>query len=57
MADLAPVIPLVLGGLVSAPFAGYLGQDRPRQRWLMLMVGTLILLLSLRALLRLFGWL
>ena len=24
LADLAPVIPLVFGGLVSAPFAGYL---------------------------------
>ena len=56
MADLAPVIPLVLGGLVSAPFAGYLVKI-VSARWLMLMVGTLILLLSLRALLRLFGWL
>ena len=26
LSDLAPVIPLVLGGLVSAPFAGYLAK-------------------------------
>jgi uncharacterized membrane protein YfcA len=56
LADLAPVIPLVLGGLVSAPFAGYLVKI-VSTRLLMLLVGGLILLLSLRSLLRLVGWL
>jgi uncharacterized membrane protein YfcA len=56
LADLAPVIPLVLGGLVSAPFAGYLVKI-VSTRVLMLLVGGLILLLSLRSLLRLLGWL
>ena len=55
LADLAPVIPLVLGGLVSAPFAGYLVKI-VSTRLLMLLVGGLILLLSLRSLLRLIGW-
>jgi uncharacterized membrane protein YfcA len=54
--DLAPVVPLILGGLVSAPFAGYLVKIVPT-RALMLMVGALILLLSLRSFARLLGWL
>ena len=29
LADLTPVIPLVLGGLVTAPFAGYLVEVIP----------------------------
>ena len=41
LADLAPVIPLVLGGLVSAPFAGYLVKIIST-RLLMLLVGGLI---------------
>jgi hypothetical protein len=56
LANLAPVIPLVLGGLVSAPFAGYLVKIIST-RALMLLVGGLILLLSLRSLFRLVGWL
>ncbi len=55
VADLAPVIPLVLGGLVTAPFAGYLVKIVPT-RLLMVAVGILILLLSLRSLLRALGW-
>ena len=55
VADLAPVIPLVLGGLVTAPFAGYLVKIVPA-RALMVAVGILILLLSLRSLLRTLGW-
>jgi len=54
--DLAPVVPLILGGLVSAPFAGYLVKIVPT-RALMLTVGGLILLLSLRSFARLLGWL
>ncbi len=49
------MIPLVLGGLVSAPFAGYLVKIIST-RMLMLLVGGLILLLSLRSLVRLIGW-
>jgi uncharacterized protein len=56
ISDLAPVVPLVLGGLVSAPFAGYLVKIVPT-RALMLMVGILIMLLSLRSMFRLLGWL
>lgn len=56
VADLAPVIPLILGGLVSAPFAGYLVRVVPTQA-LMLMVGVLIILLSVRSFARLLGWL
>jgi uncharacterized protein len=56
VADLTPVIPLILGGLVTAPFAGYLVKIVPT-RALMLAVGVLILLLSLRSLLRALGWL
>ena len=55
VADLAPVIPLVLGGLVTAPFAGYLVKIVPA-RPLMVAVGILIVLLSLRSLLRALGW-
>jgi uncharacterized protein len=56
LANLAPVIPLILGGLVSAPFAGYLVKV-VSPRVLMILVGGLILFLSLRSLLRLLGWL
>ncbi len=56
LADLAMVIPLVLGGMVSAPFAGYLVKI-VSARFLMLLVGSLILLLSTHTLLRLTGWL
>lgn len=55
VADLTPVIPLVLGGLVTAPFAGYLVKIVPA-RLLMIAVGILILVLSLRSLLRALGW-
>jgi hypothetical protein len=41
------VIPLVFGGLISAPFAGYLVKI-VSTRLLMVMVGSLILLLSAR---------
>ena len=54
LGDLAPVIPLVLGGLVSAPFAGYLVKI-VSHRMLMVMVGSLILLLSTRTLLKMAG--
>jgi uncharacterized membrane protein YfcA len=54
LADLTPVIPLIIGGLVSAPFAGYLVKVIST-RVLMLLVGGLIVLLSLRSLLRLIG--
>jgi uncharacterized membrane protein YfcA len=54
LADLAPVIPLVFGGLVSAPFAGYLVKI-VSNRLLMLMVGSLILALSARMLVRMAG--
>lgn len=55
-ADLVPVIPLILGGLVSAPFAGYLTRVAPT-RLLMVLVGCVILFLSLRSLLKFVGWL
>jgi hypothetical protein len=45
---------LVLGGLVSAPFAGYLVKI-VSHRMLMVMVGSLILLLSTRTLLKMAG--
>jgi len=54
IADLAPVIPLILGGLVSAPFAGYLVKIVPA-RYLMFAVGCLILILSSRSVLKAFG--
>ena len=53
-ANLAPVIPLVFGGLVSAPFAGYLVKIMPN-RLLMLVVGSLIPALSARTLVRVAG--
>lgn len=56
LADLLLVVPLILGGLVSAPLAGYLARIAPA-RLLMALVGTLILVLSARSLLRLAGWL
>jgi hypothetical protein len=56
LAELAPVIPMVSGGLVSAPFAGYLVKI-VSNRLLMLMVGSLILALSARTLVRMVGWL
>jgi uncharacterized membrane protein YfcA len=54
LGDLAPVIPLVFGGLISAPFAGYLVKI-VSTRLLMVMVGSLILLLSARTLLKMAG--
>jgi uncharacterized protein len=54
LGDLAPVIPLVIGGLISAPFAGYLVKI-VSHRLLMVMVGSLILLLSARTLLKMAG--
>jgi uncharacterized membrane protein YfcA len=53
-ADLAPVIPLILGGLVTAPFAGYLTRIIPT-RVLMVLVGCLVLLISGRSLAKLCG--
>jgi uncharacterized membrane protein YfcA len=50
------VIPLILGGLIVAPFAGYLTRIVPT-RLLMALVGCLVLGLSLRSLLKLAGWL
>ena len=55
LTDLYPVIPLVLGGLVTAPFAGYLVRIVPT-RPLMLLVGCLVLFLSGRSLLKWAGW-
>ncbi|HWM46257.1 MAG TPA: sulfite exporter TauE/SafE family protein [Xanthobacteraceae bacterium] len=54
LADLMPVIPLVLGGLVSAPFAGYLLKV-VNTRVLMAAVGALILALSARTFLKMAG--
>jgi uncharacterized membrane protein YfcA len=56
IADLSPVIPLILGGLVVAPFAGYLVKILPA-RWMMVMVAALILVLSGRGILKMLGWL
>ena len=56
VADLSPVIPLILGGLVVAPFAGYLVKILPA-RWMMVMVAALILVLSGRGILKMLGWL
>jgi uncharacterized membrane protein YfcA len=53
-ADIAPVIPLILGGLLVAPFAGYLTRIIPA-RMLMVVVGCLILGLSARSLLKIAG--
>ena len=56
LSQLAPAIPLILGGLVSAPFAGYVTRIAPA-RLLMAIVGSLIIILSLRSLLQFVGWL
>jgi len=53
-ADLTPVIPLVLGGLIAAPFAGLIARFAPT-RILMVVVGLLVIGLALRSLLRYFG--
>jgi len=53
-ADLSPVIPLILGGLIVAPFAGYVVRIVPA-RWMMLAVAILILILSGRGILKLVG--
>jgi uncharacterized protein len=54
LADLAPVIPLILGGMVTAPFAGYLVRVIP-PKVLMVAVGCLVLGISGRSLLKLCG--
>jgi len=54
LADLAPVVPLILGGLVTAPFAGYLTRVIPT-KVLMIAVGCLVLGLSVRSLAKLAG--
>lgn len=54
--DILPVIPFILGGLIVAPFAGYLTRVVPT-RLLMAVVGCLVLGLSLRSLFKLVGWL
>jgi uncharacterized membrane protein YfcA len=54
IADLSPVIPLILGGLVVAPFAGYVVKIIPA-RWMMLAVAGLILVLSARGILKMLG--
>jgi uncharacterized membrane protein YfcA len=55
-ADLTPVIPLVLGGLIAAPFAGLIARVAPT-RILMVVVGLLVIGLATRSLLRYFGML
>ena len=54
LTDLTPVIPLIIGGVLSAPFAGYLARIAPT-RVLMTMVGLLILVLTMRSLIKLLG--
>lgn len=54
LSDIMPVIPLILGGLLVAPFAGYLTRIVPA-RLLMLLVGCLVLGLSARTLLKMAG--
>lgn len=54
LSDIMPVIPLILGGLLVAPFAGYLTRIVP-PRLLMLLVGCLVLGLSARTLLKMAG--
>lgn len=56
LADLSAVIPLVLGGLLVAPFAGFLTRWIPA-RPMMALVGALVLLLSGRTLLKSLGFL
>ncbi|NWG25320.1 MAG: sulfite exporter TauE/SafE family protein [Pseudorhodoplanes sp.] len=53
-ADILPVVPLILGGLIVAPFAGYLTRIVPT-RILMLVVGCLVLGLSIRSILKVVG--
>jgi uncharacterized membrane protein YfcA len=53
--NLSAVVPLVLGGLAIAPFAGYLTRYIPA-RPLMVGVGCLILFLSGRTLIKMAGW-
>lgn len=55
-ANLTPVIPLVLGGLIAAPFAGLIARIAPT-RILMAVVGLLVIGLAVRSLLRTFGML
>jgi uncharacterized membrane protein YfcA len=54
--NLTPVIPLVLGGLIAAPFAGLIARFAPT-RILMVIVGLLVIGLAARSLLRYFGML
>lgn len=54
LSDIMPLIPLILGGLLVAPFAGYLTRIVPA-RLLMLLVGCLVLGLSARTLLKIAG--
>lgn len=56
IADLSPVVPLILGGLVAAPFAGLIARVAPT-RLLMVVVGLLVVGLAVRSLLRYFGML
>ena len=56
IADLSPVVPLILGGLVAAPFAGLIARVAPT-RILMVVVGLLVVGLAVRSLLRYFGML
>lgn len=56
LADLTPVIPLILGGLIAAPFAGFAARIAPT-RILMAVVGLLVIGLAVRSLLRYFGML
>jgi uncharacterized membrane protein YfcA len=55
-ADLTPVVPLILGGLIAAPFAGLIARVAPT-RILMVVVGLLVIGLATRSLLRYFGML
>ena len=55
-AELSPVIPLILGGLLAAPFAGFAARLAPT-RILMSVVGLLVIGLAARSLLRYFGML
>lgn len=54
--DLSPVVPLILGGLIAAPFAGLIARVAPT-RILMVVVGLLVIGLATRSLLRYFGML
>ena len=54
--DILPVIPFILGGVLIAPFAGFLTRAIPT-RPLMAIVGCIVLALSARTLLKLLGWL